>query len=358
MSDEEGGKFIHAMGHQKLLLRTLQGEGVEKVIKGNEISWSNSTDSAVCFIHLTNGCTCGAAWRVLPRSYLSIVGGKVSMTRLLRSFRQANMTPTTFVNFSEYMAGKAAEEVNGPIKWFVKVSHMNSRKCMLCSTQEEEIRNHIASFPGHYKYVIQKEVQNPMLIDGYKILLRLWVLLIVNNDGTVSLHFSRRMRINRLRSRYDADNPSTDGDLKHQGGSIFSDAQKWEHYPKLWGGCVETADSLLRMTIKKWETCRRMTFPKAGGLFNIFAMDYVPTNDVDPVLIEANVDPGFQHKCVETKGAADDFANFFFLPMLNGEALTVPNPNFLSREVDCELVGNIESSETELTEASETDSDD
>ena len=325
------GRYIHAMGHQRLLLRILQSEGVEKVLKGNEITWSNTTDTAVCLLHLNRGCTCGAFWRVLPRSYLTTVGGKVSMTKLLRSFRQSHMTPTTFINFAEYLAGKDAEEVNGPIKWFVKVSHMNSRKCMLCSTQESEIREHIASFPGHYTYVIQKEVQNPMLIDGYKILLRLWVLLIINTDGSASLHFSRRMRINRLRTRYDADNPSTDGDLKHLGGSIFSDAQQWEHYPKLWGGCVETADSLLRMTLKMWEnSSRRLTYPKSGGLYNIFAMDYVPTRDIDPVLIEANIDPGFQHKCVETKGAAEDFARFFFLPKVcnnNNNIYVVQNNN-------------------------------
>eukprot|EP01064_Diplonema_japonicum_P024239 TRINITY_DN3476_c0_g1_i1.p1 TRINITY_DN3476_c0_g1~~TRINITY_DN3476_c0_g1_i1.p1 ORF type:complete len:388 (+),score=59.63 TRINITY_DN3476_c0_g1_i1:66-1166(+) len=329
-SSEDTRLYIHGMGHQKHVIKLMQDAGVRKVSKTEEIPWGEGEEAnAICFLHKTAGCDCGAAWRCIPRQFLSMLGGKVAMEKLFRTYGLSEIYPKTFINLQEYLRGR--EEHNTPgkaSKWFVKVSHMNSRKMMICSTDSDEISEHVESFPATYKYVIQKEVENPLLIDGHKTLLRLWVLVTYHPDGTTYLHFSRRLRLNKLQAEYDVDSSSAEADLCHKTSCIYKDASLWPLYRKMWSQCVDVAELIIKTVMKKWLEHPGFGPPESGGLYNIFAMDYVPTEDGQAVLIEANVDPGFKNKCPETKLAAEDLVAFFFLPVLTSGSFTIPDRNF------------------------------
>ena len=271
-------------------------------------------------IHLQHGCPCRARWRCIPRGYANVLGGKVSMARLFRAYKLNHLCPTTYISLQEYTERHEAEEDGQIVKWFVKVSHGNSRKGMICATCPDDIAAHVSTFPRNFRYVIQREVDNPLLIDGYKALLRLWVLMTVHQDGSVGLHFSRRLRVNRLQSKYDAEDPSPKGDMCHHPPNIFDDSSTWAHYPVYWHSCVEVAELILRTMLDRWRTRPSLHPPLIlrpdGGMYNIFAMDYVPNTKGESVLIETNVDPGFKNRCSETILAAHDFVDFFFNPIV------------------------------------------
>ena len=249
-----------------------------------------------------------------------MLGGKVSMARLFRSYRLSRLCPTTYVNIEEYDRMKDEEEGGELVKWFIKISHGNSRKGMLCTTDPEAVHAHVATFPKRFRYVIQREVPNPLLKDGYKLLLRLWVLICVNRDGSVGLHFSKRLRVNRLQSKYDTTVSSSKGDLCHYPPNIFENSQTWEKYHVYWASCVATADLILRTMLQRWKESPAahpaLRMPRDGGVYNIFAMDYIPNTSGEAVLIEANVDPGFKNRCSETLLAAEDFVEFLFEPLV------------------------------------------
>eukprot|EP01061_Rhynchopus_euleeides_P048014 TRINITY_DN9985_c0_g2_i2.p1 TRINITY_DN9985_c0_g2~~TRINITY_DN9985_c0_g2_i2.p1 ORF type:complete len:383 (+),score=132.58 TRINITY_DN9985_c0_g2_i2:224-1372(+) len=364
--------YMHGMRHQKHILRHVTEESFGVVIKGEETPWTGDADrekQTICFIHLTHGCECRAAWRVVPRHLLNVVGGKVSMAKLFRTYRLTRLCPTTYISLQEFLKAKEAESAAAgdasekPVKWFVKVSHANSRKGMLCATAAEDIMTHVTSFPTRFRYVIQQEVPNPLLRDGYKLLLRLWVLLVVNPDGSVGVHFSRRLRVNRLQSKYDEEEASARGDLCHHPANIFDDSQTWDKYGVYWSSCVATADLIIRTMLHRWRASMRqqpLSMHKQGGLFNIFAMDYIPNTSNEAVLIETNVDPGFKNRCSETRLAARDFTDFFFVPIMRDGCPAVPDKNFRSVTIDAdEALGStaVTTSDSECSADEDEDED-
>eukprot|EP01063_Lacrimia_lanifica_P028449 TRINITY_DN4154_c3_g1_i1.p1 TRINITY_DN4154_c3_g1~~TRINITY_DN4154_c3_g1_i1.p1 ORF type:complete len:405 (+),score=131.52 TRINITY_DN4154_c3_g1_i1:64-1278(+) len=332
--------WFHGVGSQRHVVRLLQMLGVEKVLKDEHTPYTDdladgeSATNAICFKHVKDGCTCGAFWRCIPRTSCTMLGGKVSMEKMLRQFGMTGIYPRTFLSLAEWEANREAEEADGPAKWFVKVSHLHSRKGMLCSSDPDAIRDHVNALEKRHKYVIQKEVANPLILDGYKMLLRLWVLLTIHPDGGVMIHFSRRLRVNRLMEKYSTSEASSDADLCHHPANVFADSRKWGLYPQYWSSCVTTADALIRSLLRKWQPTFGSLVPAEGGRYNVFAIDYIPTTAHEAVLIEANVDPGFRNKCTETKFVAQDLVNFFFFPMLNTGCITVPDPNFHSVRVE------------------------
>eukprot|EP01062_Namystynia_karyoxenos_P071054 TRINITY_DN66470_c0_g1_i1.p1 TRINITY_DN66470_c0_g1~~TRINITY_DN66470_c0_g1_i1.p1 ORF type:complete len:404 (+),score=102.19 TRINITY_DN66470_c0_g1_i1:69-1214(+) len=348
-----GPRCVHGCIHHKHLLACLEEAGAERVKRKEEVP---SARAALCLVHAgAAGCPCRSPWRIAPRALTGLLGGKYSLARLLASEGADSVAPETYVTVRGWESRKP-DCGAVPCKWFVKISHQCSRRGMLCSADPAEIAAYASSLPKHVRYVIQREAASPLLLGGRKVILRLWALLTVSGaaPGSAQLHFSRRLRVNRLGAPYSADAVGRDADLAHESCNAFPDSAQWDLYPHLWEECRAVSEKVLRVALRRWVADLRRhpapgegpqpgtAPPPSGGWLNIFAFDFVPSCSASaslprPVLLEVNVDPGFQNKCAETRAAAEDITEFCLRPVTWGDSVLLPDSQFQSVRVPLPL---------------------
>ena len=112
-------------------------------------------------------------------------------TRLLK-LGQADCMPATFLNYRDYMESSLVKE--GDL-WFVKLAGGTLGKGVRCCNSRDMVAKAVKDL-GSQRYVIQKEVENPYLIDDQKFVIRAFILLL----GDMSVHVYRECLL-KIQSR-------------------------------------------------------------------------------------------------------------------------------------------------------------
>ena len=293
----------HSCWKKKHIIRILNKRGWCPV-KGD-----GPIQGGICYVQKVSGCKCGSNWKLLPKLHVDCIGGKVSLAKLLARDGLTGVAPRTFSNFASFR--KALTEGNVSTgKWYVKVSHLNGRRGVICFNSPAEAEKHCEAVekdkPSWYRYVIQEQVPNLYLFQGKKMLLRLWGLVTVaGGEDNIWFHISKRLRANIMNSSYENDSTERDADVEHCTKNVFDNTSDWEHYERVWPRCAEVAASVVQSMIRLWTKRGLPPMLNDGqGFFNHLAFDFIPAvtpNGIHPYLIEVNVDPSFRNPCPETK---------------------------------------------------------
>eukprot|EP01065_Artemidia_motanka_P023900 TRINITY_DN28550_c0_g1_i1.p1 TRINITY_DN28550_c0_g1~~TRINITY_DN28550_c0_g1_i1.p1 ORF type:complete len:373 (+),score=108.71 TRINITY_DN28550_c0_g1_i1:64-1182(+) len=328
---------VHVCWKKKRILRKLEERGWD-LVPGSEPGPS----AGLCFQQKTNGCKCGADWKMFPRRAVDCLGAKTALAKLLGQSQLAHLCPTTFVSlkdFRQYLMDrrrrtfwKHEEEGDEYGKWYVKISHLNARQGVRCFSTAEDAEDYAENLsksePRWLKYVLQAEIPNPVTIDGHKVMLRCWSCLTVSRDG-VHLNISRRLRVNRMLSKF-GDDSNMDSNVLNSEQNAFDDSSDWPLYQPLWEDCARAVEKVVGGLLRRWERDAAVRPPPVGdggpvGWYNLFGFDFVPTYSKPwgtagapgAALVEVNVDPSVCHKCTETTAFAEDWVDAF------AEGLTV-----------------------------------
>eukprot|EP01059_Diplonema_ambulator_P004858 TRINITY_DN14599_c0_g4_i1.p1 TRINITY_DN14599_c0_g4~~TRINITY_DN14599_c0_g4_i1.p1 ORF type:complete len:362 (+),score=72.06 TRINITY_DN14599_c0_g4_i1:1082-2167(+) len=336
-----GQKVYHSCWKKKHIVRVLAKKGweAEPAAKGAEACRTGG----ICYVQKVSGCKCGALWKLVPKSHMDCLGGKVSLAKLLLREGITEVAPTTFFNFDTFnKVFTSNQDSLGTNKWYVKVSHLNARKGVTCFPSAQEAHRHCAAIekgkPSWYRYVIQEQVPDLYLHEGKKMLLRMWAFITVHPSTDIYLHVSKRMRANCMNNEYQEGCTERDADVEHDTANVFSSTADWVHYKQIWALGLQTAIKVVRAMVRFWD---RKGYPAplqspSCGLFNHLAFDFVPSvtpQGLRPYLLEVNVDPSFRNKCPETRAFAEDIVEFFVEQAVADEPLLVPDLQFTTVQV-------------------------
>eukprot|EP01064_Diplonema_japonicum_P036418 TRINITY_DN8160_c0_g1_i1.p1 TRINITY_DN8160_c0_g1~~TRINITY_DN8160_c0_g1_i1.p1 ORF type:complete len:381 (+),score=55.68 TRINITY_DN8160_c0_g1_i1:81-1145(+) len=337
-----GRKVYHSCWKKKHIIRILANRGWQS--EPASMGCEACKQGGICYVQKSRGCKCGASWKLIPKSNMDCLGGKVSLAKLLVRDGITEVAPITFFNFESFQRTFLSNrEALGNSKWYVKVSHLNARKGVTCFPNAAEAYNHcVAVEKGKedwHRYVIQEQVPDLYLHDGKKMLLRMWAVLTVNHSGDIWLHVSRRLRANIMQVAYTENSTERDADVEHSTANVFASTSDWVHYKTVWAQALQSSLKVVKAMIRHWDK-KGLPAPiqnQDSGLFNHLAFDYIPSvtasGTLRPYLLEVNVDPSFRNKCPETKAFAEDIVEFFVEQAAANEPLLVPDLQFATIQV-------------------------
>eukprot|EP01062_Namystynia_karyoxenos_P083973 TRINITY_DN9789_c0_g1_i1.p1 TRINITY_DN9789_c0_g1~~TRINITY_DN9789_c0_g1_i1.p1 ORF type:complete len:405 (+),score=85.81 TRINITY_DN9789_c0_g1_i1:75-1289(+) len=364
-------RTAHACWKKKRVLRELELRGWE--LLRSDAKPPYPPNLRFCFQQRTHGCSCGAPWRMLPRRCVDIIGAKTALARLLSESGLQHLAPTTFRSLSDFRQHLAQQPRGSPRtrqrakdecggRWFVKVSHLNARQGVRCLHSAEEAKGWAEDInrtqPRWWRYVIQAEVRRPTLVEGHKVMLRLWAVIVITapwtatgrrqplqqqqvDDAAVELHISRRLRVNKMLAPFagHCSDGDVNSDVQNSDENAFADSTEWVHYCPLWEGAAATATSVTEALLARWKADAAVCPPPpplgdgSSGWYNNLAFDFVPSDTDEagnssatprPVLVEVNVDPSMCHRCSETLAFAEELVDSFIVPScydIDGPAL-------------------------------------
>eukprot|EP01062_Namystynia_karyoxenos_P083974 TRINITY_DN9789_c0_g1_i2.p1 TRINITY_DN9789_c0_g1~~TRINITY_DN9789_c0_g1_i2.p1 ORF type:complete len:394 (+),score=39.68 TRINITY_DN9789_c0_g1_i2:75-1256(+) len=278
-------RTAHACWKKKRVLRELELRGWE--LLRSDAKPPYPPNLRFCFQQRTHGCSCGAPWRMLPRRCVDIIGAKTALARLLSESGLQHLAPTTFRSLSDFRQHLAQQPRGSPRtrqrakdecggRWFVKVSHLNARQGVRCLHSAEEAKGWAEDInrtqPRWWRYVIQAEVRRPTLVEGHKVMLRLWAVIVITapwtatgrrqplqqqqvDDAAVELHISRRLRVNKMLAPFagHCSDGDVNSDVQNSDENAFADSTEWVHYCPLWEGAAATATSVTEALLARWK---------------------------------------------------------------------------------------------------------
>lgn len=160
--------------------------------------------------------------------------------------------------------------------WFLKLSASTLGRGVHCFTCERELRDKAASL-GSEPYVIQKGVEDPVLIRDRKFTVRVYVL--VTGDGSVYVHEESLVNIQPV--AFDPGSTAREIHIDHSGAEVRS-SDEFEVV-------VEHFDAIRAVARDAFRSVDHVLgFTGDPYRFQIFGLDIIISHSRGPVLIEIN----------------------------------------------------------------------
>ncbi len=172
--------------------------------------------------------------------------------------------------------------------WFVKLSRSTEGRDVFCFRDRRGVEEKVASF-GHEVYVIQRGVEDPLLIDGRKTTLRVYVVVA---NGALWLHREALHKTQRERYREDATDAAVQSDHSRAERRSSDDFPLFEAQFDRFAERVTRAFAAVSDSFDIHpDPCR----------FHVFGLDFVVSRSRGPMLIEVNDWPN-----IAIPGSGDD----------------------------------------------------
>lgn len=223
--------------------------------------------------------------QVLERGDANRIDSKRALFKALRDAGCAALMPDTWLDLE---AWEKAAPSGGP--WYVKASHLSGGRGIECVPDRDGIAAAIEAIPG--KCVIQRGVEDPMLIDDRKFTVRTYVMW--RGDGMHLIYGESLLILQPM--PWDPADLDPEVQFLHR-APRYRTSDDWTGWSALWPRIVEAS----RRTLSA--LAPRIEGSGDGSRYQLLGFDYLPDRPGKPWLIEINAWPNFGWRERETQRA-------------------------------------------------------
>lgn len=223
--------------------------------------------------------------QVLERGDANRIDNKRSLYKAVRAAGSAELMPDTWLSLRGW---RAAAPTGGP--WYVKAGHLSGGRGIECVADGDGIAAALDAIPG--QCVIQRGVEDPMLIDARKFTVRTYVFW--RGDG-MHLIYGESLLILQPMPWDPADLDPEVQFLHRTPGYRSSD--DWPGWAALWPRIVDASRRTLAALAPHLAAVGDPT------RYQLLGFDYLPDAAGKPWLIEINAWPNFGWRERETQRA-------------------------------------------------------
>ena len=233
----------------------------------------------------------------IPRKYINLIDNKRTFYNYICSLNLQKYIPTTF----PYLSQVTHSDLNPSSLYFLKEINGSGGKDVFPVKTMSDIHNLVK---GPFdNYLLQEEVPNMYLHNGYKTTMRNYVLLC---EYGVFLYKDGNVYINKIPYTKDSLDIQIHNDVLRSAGERFS---QQPYYRKIFPKLCKICSDLLIPFLKK--------IP-CHNHYIILGIDFIIDNNYKPYIIEINGFPNLSdNRCPEVKtDMLHDFIKFYILPKL------------------------------------------
>jgi hypothetical protein len=225
-----------------------------------------------------------------PQSSVAFIDNKKSFYQLLKEYNITKGVPKTYFHVNEL-------EDTSNKNYFLKYAGNNGGKQVHIYNNITDIKNHIIT--DNTPYIIQEEIENMLLIDKKKFVIRIW-MVIINNEFYLTTNGCCIIHLNN----YDKNNLDRMTHIEHDISKIG-----YQHYKKT--SFYKNSFEKLQKVVK--EMCNVITNKLSfkDNCFQILGLDVILDDNNDPYIIEINSWPCMNVQYGEYKVLLNDFFTRF-----------------------------------------------
>ena len=269
------------------------------------------------------GQACTAQIQTFPRSATNALDNKRDLYVELARHGQASLMPATFPD----VARIESSDLEASRLYFLKEIYSTAGKGIRC-LRGDALLAEVASLRAPTRHIVQRNVADPVLLDGRKTTLRVFVVLLHDLSAYI---YGEALGIIHSQD-YDPADTDADVHVLHHAAKYFSYADS-DFFAQTFPAIRESAYRTLRCYFGG------LTGPWRKGTYQIFGFDYVIDTDLRPFLIEVNAYPNLwgvaQIEIDIKRQMLRDFLGLHVYPTL-GEAEPAPGGfHLLNRSFHC-----------------------
>ena len=251
-----------------------------------------------------------------PAKFVTFIDNKKTLYKLLETNNINEGIPITYFNIDDILPNKTYE------LFFLKYAGNNGGKQVHLYNDLTELRNHIVK--DKRPYIIQKEVENMLLINNKKFVLRIWIVILNGNfylssNGCCIIHSND----------YNKDNLNRFVHIEHNNDCVTSIDNL--HYNKC--HFYENSFQKLKTILKSHCLVLKNELHVKSNCFQILGLDVIFNNEYNPYIIEYNSWPNLSVQSGTYYEILKEFFTRFtddiVIPKLNNEPIS-GNDYFIS----------------------------
>lgn len=261
------------------------------IISQNKSFERSSLNNKTDFVWNINPKTVDQKLQHYPQSAVSFIDNKKIFYQILKENNITKGVPKTYFHVDEL-------EDTSNKNYFLKYAGNNGGKQVHIYNNITDIKNHVHM--DNRPYIIQEEIENMLLIDKKKFVLRIWVV-IINNEFYLTANGCCIIHLNN----YDKNNLDRMAHVEHDISKIgYQYYNKTDYYKN----SFEKIQKILK------EMCivitNKLSFKE--NCFQTLGLDVILDNNKDPYIIEINSWPCMNVPYGEYKILLNEFFTYFF----------------------------------------------